>query len=693
MNCSPWSVIFCFVIMLALPCITLNLFAQIPKILNMCLSRCRSNFISPLFLRVLLLIPLGVTQSYGANVSVVLSGSGQGSINSSPPGIICPGTCAGTFDTISLYSNPATNSFFSGWGGACTGLEDCASLTLDSDKTVNAIFELKPAQIRVSGSNYGSIQAAYKNVMPGGKILVVALDQAGDLTLDEAINFKVEGGFDDAFTSNAGNRTKLHGSVIIREGSLRVNRLALVSSVQAMTPSSPTGVIATAGDSQAVISWNDVPGATSYNVYYSISPGVSRSNGARVVGAIKGNAVSGLTNGVTYYFVVTAAGAGGESVESSQVIVTPFNAVAPSSPDLVTASAGSGEVEVGWSDVAGATSYSVYWSTSPGVTTATGTKVSPIAASPYQHTGLANGTTYYYIATANIGATESVASPEASAKPAAAAVNPRLLKRSIYAVKEKKTTKTYTLYEYDASSGLVAKERNYAYAETDIFTGYFAFEYDSNGNVTKKSSYNPNGDLFSYITTMYNSAGNPTLISNYIATGVYSLLIEYISNEYDSSTGKLLKKSSSINGLTGLVTAYTVYEYDASGNLTKKTSYGAGATTGYTTYEYNADALEIMRASYGATGLLGEYVKIEYNAAKKMVSESTYNGFTGLLTKYSIVEYGATNKPVKISNYDFANNLTGYSTLVYNKAGKRTMITIYDETGVVTARTTDEYGY
>jgi len=691
------SMLLCLV---APVCITMASIGRIRKLIGLREVRRWGN---PVYLLLLTLLSasFSIGQTYGATLSVVVSGSGHGSVNSSPSGITCPGTCSGTFTDFTLYQNSMTDSIFTGWGGACGGMEYCA-LTLSSDMTVQAFFELKHTQMTVSGSNYGAIQEAYNDVASGGKVLVAARDQTGDLTLDKAVDFTLVGGFDDAFSSNAGNSTKLHGTVSIRAGSLRASNLLLVSSVQTMPPPAPSGLTATAGDGQAVVSWNDVLGATSYNVYYSTSSAVSRANGTKVAGAIKGDAVSGLTNGVTYYLVVTAADASGEGVESSPVIITPFNAAAPSAPDVVTASAGSSQVEVGWVDVAGATYYSVYWSTSPGVTTATGTKISPIAASPYQHTGLTNATTYYYIVTANIGATESAASPEASAKPAAAAVNPRLLKRTVYAVtggKTPKTTKTITLYAYDATSGYKSHEYNYTYAETELFTGSIAYEYDADGKETKRSYYDINNTLFRYTATTYNPQGNKLLIASYFVYDVFAILQDAISNEYDLATGELLLKVSIINA-AGQTTAYTTNEYNAAGSLTKKSSYKVGELQDYTEYEYreyNGKEYEIMRSSYnGFSGLINMIVKIEHEVANdklRVIRETTYNGLTGLMTKYSTCEYNADNKLIKASNYDFANNPTGYGVLIYNTAGKMTMTTTYAATGEVTARTTDEYGY
>jgi kexin len=77
---------------------------------------------------------------------------------------------------------------------------------------------------------------------------------------------------------------------------------------------------------------NDVTGA---NLYWSTAPGVSKTSGAKImVGSIP-QAHTGLSNGTTYYYVVTALNAGGESAESTQVSATP-SAVAITTDPLMS---------------------------------------------------------------------------------------------------------------------------------------------------------------------------------------------------------------------------------------------------------------------------------------------------------------------------------------------------------------------
>lgn len=91
------------------------------------------------------------------------------------------------------------------------------------------------------------------------------------------------------------------------------------------TPSSgvPTGVSAEAENSQVTLSWIAVSGATSYNIYWSTTSGVTKSIGPKIANVTTPYAHTGLTNGTTYYYIVTAVTSGGESSESAQVQATP----------------------------------------------------------------------------------------------------------------------------------------------------------------------------------------------------------------------------------------------------------------------------------------------------------------------------------------------------------------------------------
>ena len=87
-----------------------------------------------------------------------------------------------------------------------------------------------------------------------------------------------------------------------------------------------------------------------------------------------------------------------------------------SAPSGVSATLGYYQVAVEWTAVSGASSYTVYWGSSTGITSSS-TAITGITDDNYTHTGLDNGTTYYYkVATVNSAGTGSL-SEEKSATP------------------------------------------------------------------------------------------------------------------------------------------------------------------------------------------------------------------------------------------------------------------------------------
>ncbi len=180
---------------------------------------------------------------------------------------------------------------------------------------------------------------------------------------------------------------------------------AVVAPVPALT--------GTVGNTAAVLSWTASSGAVSYNVKRSTSSGGPFTTIASVSSPSTTYTDSGLTNGTTYYYVVTAVDAAGESAASNAVSVTP-KVIPPAAPTGVTASGGSTSITITWTASPSATSYDVYRGTAPG---AEGT--SPIGTttttSYTDSSGLQANTAYYYTVAAVNSAGTGTPSAEVSA--------------------------------------------------------------------------------------------------------------------------------------------------------------------------------------------------------------------------------------------------------------------------------------
>ncbi len=112
--------------------------------------------------------------------------------------------------------------------------------------------------------------------------------------------------------------------------------------VYGIVPSTPTNVTATAGNEQVTISWDTVTGATSYNIYWSTEQGVTKETGTKISTFSSPYTHTGLTNGTTYYYVVTAENSYGESDESTEVSVTPIAIGTNTSPTATITSPSDG---------------------------------------------------------------------------------------------------------------------------------------------------------------------------------------------------------------------------------------------------------------------------------------------------------------------------------------------------------------
>jgi len=206
-----------------------------------------------------------------------------------------------------------------------------------------------------------------------------------------------------------GLRAKL-GLIVL--GSLS---FSAVSHGQVQKPPIPTGFTATAGDTKVGLQWWAATGATSYHLKRSTTSGGPYTQIAAPTYA--GYTDVGVKNGTTYFYVVSAVNAGGESGNSAQVSAKPAAAVtATPGPTGLSATAGDGQVGLRWSSITGATSYHVKRATVSG-----GPYVQVAAPwwNGYTDVGADNGTTYFYVVSAMTAKGESANSAQVSAKPTA----------------------------------------------------------------------------------------------------------------------------------------------------------------------------------------------------------------------------------------------------------------------------------
>lgn len=196
-------------------------------------------------------------------------------------------------------------------------------------------------------------------------------------------------------------------------------------------------VAVASGDQTVTLSWTDNNNttnstSTTYNIYWSTSPGVTTKTGNKIANVPNPYIHTGLTDGTTYYYIITAVSSGIESVPSKEVSANP-QAQTPAAPQSIQIQPGDGKITLTLVDSSGnlitpptGTVYNIYWNTgnSGKVTTTNGNKISNVTSitntGGFTHSGLTNGTTYNYIVTAQIAESEGPASAQSSATPQSA---------------------------------------------------------------------------------------------------------------------------------------------------------------------------------------------------------------------------------------------------------------------------------
>jgi YHS domain-containing protein len=160
---------------------------------------------------------------------------------------------------------------------------------------------------------------------------------------------------------------------------------------------------------EATLLWNEIPGDSSYNIYVSKSPEVTKLSGFKIRNVTNPFRINQLELGKTYYFVVTVVNGLEESEESKELSYTAVRGKIgliyfkdlfdKPLQDHKSSTSDKGNVVIGWPKVPNAISYNIYWNDSPGVTKHNGKKISNVK-SPHTIEGLKRGTTYYFVITA-----------------------------------------------------------------------------------------------------------------------------------------------------------------------------------------------------------------------------------------------------------------------------------------------------
>jgi fibronectin type 3 domain-containing protein len=211
-----------------------------------------------------------------------------------------------TSGTTYYYAVTATN----GSGSSANSTQVSAITTPASPGNVTATAGNGQVALNWSASTGASGYSVLRATSPNGTYTTVASGVTGTSYTDTGLS----------------NGTTYYYAVVATNGS---GSSANSSQVNALTaPAAPTGLAATADNAQVSLLWNASTGAATYNVLRSTTSG---SGYASVATGVTGTSYTdtGLTNGTTYYYVVTATNSGGTSANATQAGAMPVALPSP----------------------------------------------------------------------------------------------------------------------------------------------------------------------------------------------------------------------------------------------------------------------------------------------------------------------------------------------------------------------------
>jgi beta-galactosidase len=320
---------------------------------------------------------------------------------------------AGTLQAVGYNNNLpviTNNVVTTGTPAAIALVPDRSTILADGRDVSVVAVEVLDAQGNVVPTAANNINFS----ISGGAIIGVGNGNPSSHEADKASQRMVFNGLAEVIVQS----TNQPGSIVLTATSsgLTSTNITITEAATLPAPAAPTGVAAVGGTNGPVmVSWDMVPGAFTYNVKRATTSGGPYAVIAANAGG-NGFNDAAVSNLVTYYYVVTAVNAYGESLNSLEVSATTHFPPVPAAPTGLTAIGGDTQVSLSWAAVPGAVSYNVKVSTISG---GSYTNVANVTAPNFVVTGLTNGTPYYFVVSAVNITGESANSSQTSVTPTA----------------------------------------------------------------------------------------------------------------------------------------------------------------------------------------------------------------------------------------------------------------------------------
>lgn len=188
---------------------------------------------------------------------------------------------------------------------------------------------------------------------------------------------------------------------VTANGSCTATSAPALIALACQTPAAPSAGITVSNSAGAVtISWTAVSGATAYTVYRSTSSGGTYTAiSTNQTAATYTDPASGLVNGTTYFYKVSASNANHQCASAQSATASVASCTIPVVPAGLSATrSGNKQVTLVWTNSTGATSYNILRSVTSGSGyTSVGTTTT---GSPFKDTTAVNTTAYFYVVTA-----------------------------------------------------------------------------------------------------------------------------------------------------------------------------------------------------------------------------------------------------------------------------------------------------
>ncbi|MDQ7786428.1 MAG: DUF1566 domain-containing protein [Thermodesulfovibrionales bacterium] len=256
-------------------------------------------------------------------LSISRNGAGNGTVTSSPAGIMCGSDCTESYiggTVVTLTASADGNSIFSGWSGACTGTGACV-VTMTSVRTVTASFTLKSYTITSSAGAGGSISPSGSVTVNHGASQTFTITADANYSIADVL---IDGNSTGAVTTYTFSNVTANHSLTASFKKQQDNILSVSKSGTGTgtVTSSPAGIMCGSDCTESYIGGTVVTlmASADGNSIFSGWSGVCTGTGACIITMDAAKSVTAVFTGQAYT-ITASAGAGGSISPSGSVTV------------------------------------------------------------------------------------------------------------------------------------------------------------------------------------------------------------------------------------------------------------------------------------------------------------------------------------------------------------------------------------